>query len=82
MDTREYLVELADIVGHRKNAEVIEKESPEATHEAGNGDMAPVKTTKGWEIKIEFNNGETAWLPLVDVKDSNSIELAEYAIAQ
>ena len=43
--------------------------------------MAPVKTTKGWEIKIEFNNGETAWLSLIDVKDSNLIELAEYAIA-
>ena len=42
----------------------------------------PTKTTKGVEIEVEFCNGETVWLPRIDVKDSNPIELAEYACAQ
>jgi hypothetical protein len=31
-------------------------------------------------IYVEFTDGTTAWLPLKDVKESNPIELAEYAI--
>jgi hypothetical protein len=37
-------------------------------------------TTAGWKIYVEFMDGTTAWLPLKDVKESNPIELAEYAI--
>ncbi len=40
----------------------------------------PKMTTAGWKIKVEFMDGTTAWLPLKDVKESNPIELAEYAI--
>ena len=39
------------------------------------------KTTAGWKINVEFSYGTTDWLPLRDVKDSNPIDLAEYAIA-
>jgi ribosomal protein L31E len=38
------------------------------------------KTTAGWEILVSFSNGETQWLPLRTVKESNPVELAEYAI--
>jgi hypothetical protein len=37
-------------------------------------------TTKGWEILVEFTNGEIQWLPLKVVKESNPIELADYAV--
>ncbi len=40
----------------------------------------PKMTTAGWKIYVEFTDGTTAWLPLKDVKESNLIELAEYAI--
>ena len=42
--------------------------------------LQPKRTTAGWKINVEFTDGETAWLPLKDVKESNPIELAEYAI--
>ena len=46
-----------------------------------NGQLKPKKTTVGWEICVEFVDGSSYWLPLKDIKDSNPIELAEYAVA-
>ena len=46
-----------------------------------NGQLKPKKTTVGWEICVEFVDGSSDWIPLKDIKDSNPIELAEYAVA-
>jgi hypothetical protein len=45
-----------------------------------NGHQKPKKTTAGWKMMVEFVDGSTAWLPLKDVKESNPVELAEYAV--
>jgi hypothetical protein len=34
----------------------------------------------GWHIEVAFSDGMTAWLPLKEVKKSNPIKLAEYAV--
>ena len=39
-------------------------------------------TTKGWKIKVLWEDGSESWLPLAIVKESNPIELAEFAIAK
>ena len=39
-------------------------------------------TTKGWKIKVEWKDGSCSWIPMKIVKESNPIELAEYAIAR
>lgn len=41
---------------------------------------APKKTTAGWEVRVQWKDGASSWLPMVEVKDSNPIELAEFAI--
>jgi hypothetical protein len=46
-----------------------------------NGEKVPKITTDGWELLVEFKDSMTEWVKLKDVKDSNPIELAEYAIA-
>ena len=40
------------------------------------------KTTKGWKLCIEWKDGTTTWERLADLKESNPVEVAEYAIAQ
>jgi hypothetical protein len=45
-----------------------------------NGQQRNKKTTAGWKLQVEFTNGSTDWIPLKDVKHSNPIQLAEYAI--
>ena len=65
------------IVGHRFGPDAIRKDDAN-----GDSSQTRTKTTKGVEIRVEFNNGDTMWLPLMDAKASNPIELAEYAVAQ
>jgi hypothetical protein len=40
-------------------------------------DSLSSNATAGWEILLEFTNGEIQWLPLKIVKESNPIELAD-----
>ena len=40
------------------------------------------RTTKGWKLFIEWKDGTTTWERLADLKESNPVEVAEYAIAQ
>jgi len=46
-----------------------------------NGDLVPVKTTKGWYLQIAWKDVTTTWEPLRDLKEAYPIEVAEYAIA-
>ena len=46
-----------------------------------NGQRRPKKTTAGWKLQVEFSDGSTDWISLKDLKKSNPIQLAEYAIA-
>ncbi|GFH47961.1 hypothetical protein CTEN210_14370 [Chaetoceros tenuissimus] len=39
------------------------------------------KSTQGWSLKILWNDGSKAWVPLAILKESNPIEVAEYAKA-
>jgi hypothetical protein len=39
------------------------------------------KTTKGWNLCVECKYGTTSWEHLVDLKESNPVEVSEYASA-
>ena len=39
------------------------------------------KTTKGWHLCVEWKDGTTSWERLADLKESNPIEVAEFAVA-
>ena len=39
------------------------------------------RTTKGWELLVLWKDGSTSWTKLKDLKASNPIEVAEYAVA-
>ena len=38
-------------------------------------------TAKGWKIKVVWEDDSESWIPLSTVKESNPIELAEFAVA-
>jgi hypothetical protein len=40
------------------------------------------KTTKSWNMCVEWKDGNTNWESLVDLKESNPVEVAEYASAK
>jgi hypothetical protein len=37
------------------------------------------KTTKGWHLCVEWKDGTTSWERLADLKESNPVEVDEYA---
>jgi hypothetical protein len=40
------------------------------------------KTSKGWHPCVEWKDGTTSWERLADLKESNPVEVAEYAAAK
>jgi hypothetical protein len=40
------------------------------------------KTTKGWHLCVEWKYGTTSWERMVDLKESNPVEVAVYADAK
>jgi hypothetical protein len=47
-----------------------------------NGRKHMRKSTKGWLMCSKWKNGSTSWERLSDLKESNPIEVAEYAVAR
>lgn len=37
--------------------------------------------TFGWELLVEWFDGSTDWVPLKNLKDTNPVKLAKYAVA-
>ena len=62
-----------EIIDYHKNDKAL---STDDGFTIENEVSTPKKTTVGWEILVEFTNGETQWLPLKVVKESNPVQLA------
>ena len=71
---------MKEIVGHRKNGDAVSREDGFVVSK--NGNRVPKRTTKGWELAIEWKDGSQSWIPLREAKDGYPIEVAEYIIAQ
>jgi hypothetical protein len=41
--------------------------------------MYKKKTTASWQMEVEWRDGTTSWLSLKTLKDTNPIQVAEYA---
>jgi len=69
---------LAEICGHRKDGNAIPISQGYTLNRSG--EQRKKITTAGWHIKVQWTDGSTDELPLSVVKESNPIELAEYAM--
>ena len=76
-DGEQYLL-LNGIKDHKKDGNAVEKADAYLNI---NGKSHRKKTTKGWRLCVEWKDGSTSWERLADLKESNPVELAEYAVA-
>jgi len=69
---------LKEIVSHSRDDTAL---SIDNTIQNSTGSRNPSKrlTTKGWKFECIWADGSSSWEPLRNLKDSNPIELAEYA---
>jgi hypothetical protein len=65
------------IVDHKKEENAVPKND---TFIWIRGRKYPRKTTKGWKLCVEWKDGTTSWVPLSTLKESNPVEIAEYAV--
>ena len=70
---------LREIVDHKSDDSAIKKE--DGYYKSKNGNKSPKLTTRGWSLLVEWKDGSSSWVSLKDLKVSNAVELAEYAVA-
>ena len=47
-----------------------------------NGRRSLRKTTVGWDVQVKWREGTSQWIPLKIMKESNPVEVAEFAMAR
>jgi hypothetical protein len=70
---------LQEITDHKKDHSAIP--ISEGTVQGANGQAKPKVTTKGWFLLVQWKDGSISWENLKDLKASNPVEVAEYAVA-
>ena len=70
---------LAEIIDHKADGRALRSHDGFISNKKGRRIMK--KTTRGWQILCQWKDGSTDWVDMKHVKDSNPIELAEYAVA-
>ena len=66
------------ILDHEKDSSAIPIENSWYISDGGKLKKRVI-TTKGWKFLVEWRDGTKTWIPLKDLKESNPLELAEYA---
>ena len=74
----EYLL-LSEITDHKSDGSAIK--IADGTILSANGQEKPKVTTRGWHLLVQWKDGTVSWEKLADIKASNPVEVAEYAVA-
>ena len=74
---RRYVL-LDSIIDHRKDASAVSKDNEFVIV---HGKRVRRMSTKGWKFCVQWKDGSTSWEALKDLKESNPVEVAEYAVA-
>jgi hypothetical protein len=79
VDNEGNMIQLLDeIMDHKKDDTVIDIAN--GTVNLASGNVKPKITTKDWQLLVLWKDKLTSWVKLKDLKASNPIELAEYAV--
>ena len=70
---------LDEIMDHKKDDTAIDITNGTVTLASGN--EKPKITKQGWQLLVLWKDKSTSWVKLKDLKASNAVELAEYAVA-
>jgi hypothetical protein len=75
IEVRKYNL-MEGIIDHKTDGHTVEPAEMYIKH----GSNKKVrKTTKGWHLCVEWKDGTRSWERVVDLKESNPVEVAEYA---
>ena len=69
------------IVDFKKDETAIPK-SERFVYSSKNNRRRLRQTTKGWNLQVPWKDGSETWIPLRTLKESNPVDVAEFAIAK
>ena len=69
---------LTEVTYHNKSDSAISK--VDGFIKSSSGDLHRKRTTCGWKLLLECRDGSVDWVTLKDLKQSDPVELAEYAV--
>ncbi len=72
---------LKEIIDHKTDATALSKSDAMVMNVNGSRNPTHRFTTKGWSLLCQWADGSTSWEPLCNLRESNPIELAQYAEA-
>ena len=75
---QQYLL-LDQITEHRRHDSAVDKNDQYVVTKRGNKKLR--QTTVGWDLCVLWRDGSEQWIPLKDLKESNPVEVADYAEA-
>lgn len=70
---------LLEIVDHKKDGSALTKEEGFLVTKSNR--KVRKRTTRGWKLLVMWKSGTTDWIPVSQLKESNPVEVAEYARA-
>ena len=76
----EYIL-LQEICDHWKDGLAVAKDDMFVQHTRSGSNTVHRRNTKGWQLLVQWKHKITSWTPLKDLKESISVEVAEYAVA-
>ena len=65
------------IVGHKMTKDAVRREDKHLVTKFGARKLR--KTTVGWKLLVSWKDGSESWIPLKDLKESNPVDVADYA---
>jgi hypothetical protein len=68
-----------EITDHKKDGTAVSKDDGFIATKSGR--TRPRQTTRGWKLLVSWKDGTSSWIALKDLKESNPVEVAEYALA-
>ena len=65
-----------EIIDHRSTADAVKMNDIKA------GSKGKLRTTKGWDLCVQWKGGQTTWVALKDMKNGFPVQTADYAMAK
>ena len=59
----------------------VAKDNMFVQHMVGGSNAVHRRTTKGWQLLVQWRGRSTSWTLLKDLKESNPVQVAEYTVA-
>ena len=67
-----------EIINHQKKKGAVDK--ADKYRKTRDNKHVKKRTTTGWDLEVQWKDGSTLWIPLKELKETNTIEDAEYSM--